>query len=112
MPDQAVSTVHLLRVNAVQLAHSLAQIAFHCLHHQVIVIGHLAVRVHDEMAARAHRAKHLEPGLAVTTIGKDRAAPISTRRHVVKRTGVFESEGPCHRSTLAGATGATREHIN
>jgi hypothetical protein len=47
MPDHAVTAIEMLRAQPVDLAHRLWQIGLDRFEHQVVMITHLAVTVHD-----------------------------------------------------------------
>jgi hypothetical protein len=51
MSYENVSTIKVLRVNTVQLAHAICETAVDCFDHQMIVIGHLANCVDNEITS-------------------------------------------------------------
>ena len=83
MPNTPVGTVDLLRVNTIVLTHALSYVTFRRLHHYMVMIGHLTIRVTAPVEAFAHLTKQVQPGFTVG-IGKiDILAPITARSDVI-----------------------------
>jgi hypothetical protein len=57
----------------------------------VEVVIHQAISVTAPFVASAHLAKNVEPVAAVSVIGVDVFATVSTRRDVIDRTGEFNA---------------------
>jgi hypothetical protein len=83
MPDAPVRSVYRLRINPVELAHASGEIARRRFNHQMIVIGHQAIRMTNPVEPRANLPQQRQPSLAVD-IGKINVlAPIATGRDVM-----------------------------
>jgi hypothetical protein len=54
MPDSSMAPVRCLRVNTIQVMHSLRQVSFHRLNDQMVVIRHEAKRVADPLITLHH----------------------------------------------------------
>jgi hypothetical protein len=48
-----MSTIEILRINAVQMAHSLCKICFHGFYEQMVVVPHLAKAMNKKVVAIA-----------------------------------------------------------
>jgi len=65
MSDAPVGTVDKLGVNTVELTHALSKVTFRRLHHCMVMIGHLTIRVTAPVEAFAHLAEQIQPGFTV-----------------------------------------------
>jgi len=78
-----MGTIDELGVNTVELTHALSKVTFRRLHHRMVMIAHLTIRVAALVEAFAHLAEQVQPGFAVG-IGKiDILAPVTARSDVV-----------------------------
>jgi hypothetical protein len=79
-----VSAVECLRIESVELPHSLRQVAIDSFDDQVKVVRHLAVGMNDETEPLADHARDREPRGAVLIITVNCFAVIAARGHVVE----------------------------
>ncbi len=91
MPHQAVATIKTLRIDAVQLPHALGQMAIDRFHDQVIMVGHLAIRMHHPVEAGADMPQDFQPCRSVLIIQIDVLAPVSSRSHMIEGARKFPS---------------------
>ena len=95
--DHAPSArVELQRLDAVELAHTTCQIDVCRLDQQMVVIAHQAIGVTDPVALFANPALQGKKPRAIRIILIDRLAPITTRRHVIRRTRKFQPQQSRH----------------
>ena len=93
MPVQAIET---LRMDPVQLAHTLGEIALGRFGHNMIMVGHETVGITQPAHALTDRRQHVEERLAVAVIEENISAAIATRGDMVERTWKFEPKGTGH----------------
>jgi hypothetical protein len=79
----ADSESQLLRIDAVELPHSLRLVALGRFYHEVIMICHLAKCMDDEVISVANKTHHFEPCAPIDLVMVDRHAAISTSDDVV-----------------------------
>jgi len=80
--------------------HDLGQIGPGGLQQQVIVVVHLKVRMHPRIVPLAGRGQISQKLFPVAAAFEDRLALVAARGHLVKGTGIANSQGPRHRSSL------------
>jgi hypothetical protein len=96
-----MGAIDVLRVNTIELAHALGEIAFDGLDHDVVVVGHQAVGVTGPVESLTYSAKNIEPGKPIRIAGKDVLSPVTARGDVIQASGKFESQGTGHDSLYA-----------
>ena len=65
MPDPAMRAIEMLRIEPIELTHSLRQIRVRRLNQDVVVIGHLTPRMTDPAKTLAGLPENLQPGITV-----------------------------------------------
>ena len=85
-----------LCVDAVELSHASAQIAFDRLHDDVEVVVHEAVGVAYPVEAQADLAEEGQLGLAVSIVQIDGLPPVASLGSVVQSAGEFNLQGSGH----------------
>jgi len=76
-----------LRIDTVELAHALREIAVRGLHQQVVLVPHLAIRMDDPVEALADMAQHLQPQVPILILDINGLPPVSPRGDMVERAG-------------------------
>jgi hypothetical protein len=87
-----VAAVEGLRVDPVELAHSLRQIRLGCFHHQVKVVVHQAVGMQAKMKADDDVLQHHEKAPAVFVILEDVLPGIAPDSNMVESAVIFNAE--------------------
>jgi hypothetical protein len=95
-----VVPVDPLRVDAIEVAHTSREIRFRRLDHQVIVVGHQAVRVTNPPVSINHFGKDLKEGHAIRIGKEDLLTSIATARDVIDGSLVFDPQWTCHGTSL------------
>jgi hypothetical protein len=90
--DPAVAAVEGLRVDPVELAHSLRQIRLGCFHHQVKVVVHQAVGMQAKMKADDDVLQHHEKAPAVFVIQEDVLPGVAPGGDVVEGAVIFDAK--------------------
>ena len=81
---------------AVQLVHVLRQICLDRFNEQMIMIGHLAKAMHDNMVPLAYQGWHFLPGKAIGIVHVNGATPAAARSNVVESTCEIKSKWSRH----------------
>jgi hypothetical protein len=66
-----------MRICAVQLAHAIRKMPVDCFNHQVIMIGHLAKSMHNEIAPCTYFAQNCQPDPTIGIVAKNRTTAIA-----------------------------------
>ena len=96
VPDQLMSPIELLRIQAIELAHSSGKISFDGFDQKMIVICHLTKTMDDKVVPFAHVSKDFQPLTSVEVMTVDRIFPVAPRGDMVKSAREFESKRSCH----------------
>lgn len=91
MSDAAMTAIRELRVHAVQVTHSLRQVAVRRLDREMIVVGHEAVGMTNPVAARHGLGQYIQKRLAVGVVLVDRLAPITPGGDVAQGAGKLDA---------------------
>ena len=83
----AVTAIKLLGVDAVELAHTLLQIALRGLNDEVVMIAHQTIGMTAPIEARADFAEYLQPRVPILRSVIDVLTTVAARGDVVKATG-------------------------
>ena len=71
----------------------------------MVVITHLAERIHYPVEPQAGRTQNFQPDAPVIVVKENVFAAVTPRGHVIKGTGKFNAKGAC----LAGSLGLMLE---
>src|SRR4030067_1024116 len=96
MSDTQVPPIAGLGIYAVELSHSLGQIAVRCLDQQVVVIIHEAPGMTYPVELCNDLLQSSQKRLPVLVVLKNVFAPVPARGDVVERIGKFYADGAGH----------------
>jgi hypothetical protein len=88
--------IHMLRVDAIQLAHAGGKVALRCLDQKMIVIPHLAPRLNLPVESLARFPQDLKPGKPVAIFKVDILSSITPRSDVIKRPRELQTQRTRH----------------
>jgi len=77
MTDPLMDPVEPLRVDPVEFAHALGQIAVRRLHQEMIMVGHQAAGMDDPVEPFPHARQHGEKHRPVAVAPQNRFAPVA-----------------------------------
>jgi hypothetical protein len=100
MTNHPVPPVETLSVLPIELPHSPGKISVHGLNQQMVVVGHLTVRMHHPIESPTDTIKYLQPGDPVLIVTVVIFPSITTGSNMMKRASVFQSKGSCHGGNL------------
>jgi hypothetical protein len=83
MTNPLVPAIEVLRVKAVQLPHSMAEVTFNRFDHDMVMVPHLAVGMHVEIKAAADQAHNAEPFLSISIVNENKPMVIAAGGHVI-----------------------------
>ena len=92
MPHPSVPSIRSLCEYPVELSHPLREIAVRGLHHQMVVVRHLAIGVTDPVEPLDHLRQGAKKHFAVFVVFIDRLLPITPGSDVVQGTGEFNTQ--------------------
>lgn len=100
VPDQPVPAVERLRVDHIEMAHEVRQVALPGVQHQVKGIAHLAVGQNLRIESLAGLGQYGGTHRPIGIVKVDWPTPVSARRDVVGDTGEFEAKWSGHQGSL------------
>lgn len=86
-----MTTIEVLRVNAIELAHAFRQIRFRHIYNEMVMVVHQHIRVNVPTKSRHHTFKHVEKNGTVLIIEKDVTFGDSLAGYVIVRPGEFNT---------------------
>lgn len=86
------------------MPHPVVESGVYGLHHQMVVIRHLAVSVDYEIEPLARGSKNPQPGPSISIVVINRSAPVASGRDVVQGIIKLETKGTGHRTSVATTT--------
>lgn len=101
MADALVCAIEGLRIDAVEVAHTLGKIALDGFDDDMVVVVHQAPRMADPVESLAGLGKYFQPSLTVGVIKKYILTPVATRSYVIKPAGQFKSKRSRHGGNVA-----------
>ena len=112
MSDLAMPTIKILRINAIEMSHSLAEVAVRRLYHQVRVVSHLKVSGYDKVEACANFSQCTQPFPPVYIVDVNKATTVTSGGNVVESTRKFDPKRPCHPASIATIAATDVVRIN
>ena len=95
-----MTRIKVLRLVAVQVAHSTREIAVGRLDEEVVMIAHEAVGVEDEIVRFDHVFKPIEKSFSIAIGEKDVLLCVAASNDVIEGTVEFDAKRSCHRVSL------------
>lgn len=92
MAKSLVPAVTLLGINAIHVTHESREICPMSLEHEVVVIGHQAIRETSGIETFQGLSNDIEERPSVSVVFEDRLTPVAARGYVIERTREFQSQ--------------------